>query len=144
MGLRFRKSINLGGARINISKKGVGASIGGKGARITKTADGKTRSTLSVPGTGLSYSTESSKKKTNKKQNSETSNTITPQQDATLHKAFSAFFKVFGIIIIILSLLLWIVLLPVGIAFTIFGVFLLFVSRHYKNKLKSKDIEDQK
>lgn len=37
MGLRFRKSINLGGgAKINLSKSGVGYSIGTKGARITK------------------------------------------------------------------------------------------------------------
>lgn len=60
MGLRFRKSINFGGARINISKKGAGWSIGGKGARYTKTADGKTRKTLSLPGTGVSYVTETS------------------------------------------------------------------------------------
>ena len=41
MGLRFRKSVNLGGGfRINFSKSGVGYSFGGKGFRYTKTARG--------------------------------------------------------------------------------------------------------
>lgn len=66
MGLRYRKSINLGGGfRVNVSKSGVGYSWGVKGARITKTARGTTRSTLSIPGTGISYVEEISKKKNN-------------------------------------------------------------------------------
>lgn len=66
MGFRFRKSINLGGGfRVNLSKSGVGYSWGTKGVRFTKTAKGKKRTTLSVPGTGISYvSEESSRKKT--------------------------------------------------------------------------------
>ena len=52
MGFRFRKSKNLGPFRVTVS-------FGGKGARITKTASGKVRTTLSVPGTGISYVTES-------------------------------------------------------------------------------------
>lgn len=64
MGLRYRKSINLGGGfRVNISKSGVGYSWGVKGARITKTAKGTTRKTLSIPGTGISYVEETGKKK---------------------------------------------------------------------------------
>ena len=56
MGLRFHKSINLGGGfRVNLSTKGIGYSWGVKGYRITKTADGRTRKTLSLPGTGISY-----------------------------------------------------------------------------------------
>ena len=59
MGFRFRKSKNLGPFRVTVSKSGVSTSFGGKGARITKTASGKVRTTLSVPGTGISYVTES-------------------------------------------------------------------------------------
>lgn len=60
MGFRYRKSINLGkGFRVNISKSGIGYSYGVKGARITKTANGHTRQTLSIPGTGISYVSES-------------------------------------------------------------------------------------
>ncbi len=46
---------------MNVSKSGIGYSTGVKGARVTKTAKGTTRTTLSVPGTGLSYVSESSK-----------------------------------------------------------------------------------
>ena len=59
MGTRFRKSINFGPLRVNISKSGVGYSVGNKYARITHTADGKKRTTLNMPGTGLSYVEES-------------------------------------------------------------------------------------
>lgn len=62
MGFRFRKSINLGPARINLSKSGVGYSFGGKGFRVTKKAGGGTRTTASIPGTGFSYVKDSGKK----------------------------------------------------------------------------------
>lgn len=55
MGLRFRKSKKIGPFRVNISKSGVGYSYGNKYARVTHTADGKKRTTLTAPGTGLSY-----------------------------------------------------------------------------------------
>lgn len=72
MGFRFRKSIPIGKHfRINLSKSGVGYSWGVKGVRFTKAANGKNRTTLSVPGTGISYTAESkahtSKKKPFKK-----------------------------------------------------------------------------
>lgn len=63
MGLRYRKTFKAGPLRITASKSGVSTSIGGKGARITKTASGKTRTTLSIPGTGLSYVSETGGKK---------------------------------------------------------------------------------
>ena len=66
MGFRYRKSINLGGGfRVNLSKSGVGYSWGVKGYRVTKTANGKTRKTYSIPGTGLSYVEETNGKKNN-------------------------------------------------------------------------------
>ena len=52
MGLRFRKSIKLGGLRINFSKSGIGYSYGVKGLRYTKTDNGKDRITASIPGSG--------------------------------------------------------------------------------------------
>lgn len=62
MGFRFRKSINLGPAKINLSKSGVGYSFGSKGFRVTKKATGGTRTTVSIPGSGFSYVRNSSKK----------------------------------------------------------------------------------
>lgn len=62
MGFRLRKSINLGGgARINLSKSGIGGSIGTKGFRVTQTAKGTIRKTTSIPGTGISWIEETGK-----------------------------------------------------------------------------------
>ena len=59
MGMRFRKSFGSKHFRITLSKSGVGYSGGVKGARITRTASGRTRKTASIPGSGISYTTES-------------------------------------------------------------------------------------
>ncbi len=64
MGLNFRKSIKIApGIRVNISKKGLSSvSVGGKGARVNVSKKG-TRTTVGIPGTGLSYTTNTSYKK---------------------------------------------------------------------------------
>lgn len=68
MGMRYRKSINLGGGfRVNLSKSGVGYSWGTKGYRITKKAGGGVRKTYSIPGTGISWVDDSETKKRNKR-----------------------------------------------------------------------------
>lgn len=67
MGLRFRKSVNFGPFRLNFSKSGVGYSVGGKGFRVTHKATGGVRTTASIPGTGISYVTETSTKKSQTK-----------------------------------------------------------------------------
>lgn len=64
MGWNFRKSISLGlGLKINLSKSGIGFSWGTKGFRIGKSPDGKVRKTVSIPGTGISYTKTSRSKK---------------------------------------------------------------------------------
>ena len=68
MGFRMRKSISLGGGvRLNLSKKGIGYSVGTKGFRVTKKASGGVRTTASIPGTGISFVTDSKKKRTTKR-----------------------------------------------------------------------------
>jgi hypothetical protein len=58
MGFNFRKSINLGkGFKANVSKSGVGFSWGVKGFRVSRSSKGSTRATVSLPGTGISYTT---------------------------------------------------------------------------------------
>ena len=80
MGFRVRKSINLGGGfRVNISKSGIGYSWGTKGFRVTKTAKGTTRTTTSIPGTGISYVNESGCRKRSSTVNSPASNSC-PQE----------------------------------------------------------------
>jgi len=55
MGWRFRRSIKiLPGIRLNLSRSGVSASVGVRGAHIT-VGHGKVRETVGVPGTGISY-----------------------------------------------------------------------------------------
>lgn len=62
MGLRYRKSINLGGGfRVNFSKSGMGYSWGTKGYRVTHKAGGGVRRTSSIPGTGISWVDDSKK-----------------------------------------------------------------------------------
>lgn len=55
MGMRFRKSVKLGPVRVNLSKSGVGYSVGNKFFRMTKKADGGVRRTTTLPGTGISH-----------------------------------------------------------------------------------------
>lgn len=54
MGLRFRKSINLGGGlKLNFNKKSAGLSFGTKGARFSVNSDGRKTTSFGIPGTGL-------------------------------------------------------------------------------------------
>ncbi len=57
MGFRFRKSIKIApGIKLNIGKKGISSvSIGKRGASVNISGKG-TRSTIGIPGSGLSYS----------------------------------------------------------------------------------------
>lgn len=55
MGFKFQKRIKiLPGITINLSKRGISTSVGVKGARITM-GHGKTRTTVGIPGTGISH-----------------------------------------------------------------------------------------
>lgn len=64
MGFRFRKSVKIApGVRMNFGKKGVGMSFGTKGARVSVNSSGRSRATVGIPGTGISYSTSLNGKK---------------------------------------------------------------------------------
>jgi uncharacterized protein DUF4236 len=55
MGLRYRRRLKiLPGLWFNLSKSGVSTSIGGHGATLNVGRNG-TRTTLGLPGSGLSY-----------------------------------------------------------------------------------------
>lgn len=64
MVFRYRKSKNFGPFRINLSKSGVGWSVGSKGFRYTKKANGGSRTTTSIPGSGISWVKDSSRNNT--------------------------------------------------------------------------------
>jgi hypothetical protein len=55
MGFYIRKSVNFGPLRVNLSKSGVGYSVGGRGFRTGVRADGRRYTRVSVPGTGVGY-----------------------------------------------------------------------------------------
>ena len=57
MGFTYRKSLNVGPFRVNLSKSGVGYSVGGRGFRTGTTARGRRYTSFSIPGTGVGYRT---------------------------------------------------------------------------------------
>ncbi|WP_433957784.1 DUF4236 domain-containing protein [Cytobacillus horneckiae] len=60
MGFGFRKSFKIApGVRFNVSHRSVGASVGVKGLRYSVNSRGQSRTTASIPGTGLSYTSTS-------------------------------------------------------------------------------------
>lgn len=59
MGFYYRKSFSAGPFRLNLSKSGVGYSLGGRGFRTGVSSRGRRYSNMSIPGTGLGYRTSS-------------------------------------------------------------------------------------
>lgn len=60
----FRRSVSVGGLRLNFSKSGVGYSVGGPWYRVGRTATGRSYTTTRIPGTGMykrEYGSSSSK-----------------------------------------------------------------------------------
>ncbi len=68
MGIRFSKSIKIGKfLRLNLSKSGIGFSVGTKGYRIGISPKKIVRQTITLPKTGISYVKEFSLKKLKRK-----------------------------------------------------------------------------
>ena len=56
MGMRFKKSKKIApGVKLNVSNKSVGVSVGWKGVHHSVSSSGRKTTTVSAPGTGLSY-----------------------------------------------------------------------------------------
>lgn len=55
MGLYFRKSVSFGPFRVNLSKHGIGTSVGVRGFRMGRSATGRRYTSASLPGTGIRY-----------------------------------------------------------------------------------------
>ncbi len=55
MGWYFRRSLNLGPLRLNLSRRGVGWSVGGRGLRVGESADKRGYTRASIPGTGIGW-----------------------------------------------------------------------------------------
>jgi hypothetical protein len=57
MGFYFRKSASFGPFRVNLSKSGLGYSVGGRGFRTGVSAKGRKYTRVSLRGTGMGYQT---------------------------------------------------------------------------------------
>lgn len=75
MGMKFRKSKSSGPFRVTVSKSGLHTSVGGKGFRVGVGTNGKVRTTVSIPGTGISYTRTSG---SSKKSSSHSRSTYSP------------------------------------------------------------------
>lgn len=93
MGFSFRKSLKIApGVRVNVTKKGVSSlSVGKNGARVNVGKKGM-KTTVGIPGSGLSYS----------KHNSYDNSSSLPSQNAKAEKSIG-----FGTLLIIGLLLLF-------------------------------------
>lgn len=64
LAIRFRRSMKVGkGLRLNVSKKGVGFSVGKRGLRQSFHSTGRGTGSIGFPGTGLSYIKTTRRKK---------------------------------------------------------------------------------
>ena len=143
MGFRFRKSINLGnGVKLNVSKKGIGISAGVKGARISYGANGKIRTTSSIPGTGISHTSTLNKSRTKKrggKSNNDNNNVSTKASKVNVgtknYKSFYIFYRLCAVIMILLGTLVSLVK-PVGLIYVGLGIINWFLGGFYKREIK--------
>lgn len=80
MGMRFRKSVRIAkGVKVNFSKSGASLSLGGRGHSVNIGGRG-IRSTVGIPGTGLSYSTTTGGNSAHRKSTSNSSSPRLPVQ----------------------------------------------------------------
>jgi hypothetical protein len=57
MGFYYRRSMRMGPFRVNLSRSGVGYSVGGRGFRTGVSSRGRRYTNVSIPGTGVGYRT---------------------------------------------------------------------------------------
>ena len=104
MGSRFRKSIKIApGVKINIGKKSVGMSVGGKYGGMSFNSRSGARARVSAPGTGLSYSTKICGEERENTvsalgtKNVQGNDARTPKKPGTVRKAFGIVFAIIAI-----------------------------------------------
>jgi hypothetical protein len=86
MGFTYRKSVKMGPFRVTASKSGVSYSVGGKGARVTKRANGRVQTTLRAPGTGLSYTKTSGTSRKKASSRTPTTRSQVPSTSKSAHR----------------------------------------------------------
>ncbi len=163
MGLRFRKSFKVApGVRVNVGKKSVGVSVGGKGFRKSVNTSGRVTTSIGVPGTGLSYvDTKSMNSKKNKSSSKRASATVAstssvhssaataaasnsvqnvavqskekqPKIVAKLYDKPDASYIVIGIVVLVVAFFLSGSSIPAGIIVALFGVYFFYTYIAFK------------
>jgi hypothetical protein len=65
--LRFRRSVKIApGIRLNFNKRSVGISAGARGARYSVNSSGRRTKSVGIPGTGVSYRSQTGGKRRSK------------------------------------------------------------------------------
>lgn len=112
MGMKFRKSKSSGPFRVTVSKSGLHTSVGGKGFRVGVGTNGKVRTTVSIPGTGISYTStkggsksRSSSTSSRSYSNSNSYNSPAKYQEST--RVTSVGFVIKLLFVLFLPFLLW-------------------------------------
>lgn len=124
MGMRYRKSINLGGGvKLNLNKKSVGVSAGTKHMRYTVNSSGRRTTSVGAPGTGMSWrQTSSSPQRTARRRSPTTSApaaaSVTGRQgsrgDGSSRGGFAA------TLIVMLKAIVWIVKMLFALIYAVF------------------------
>lgn len=111
MGIRFRKSIKVGPARINFSKSGIGWSIGVKGARLTKKSNGGYRTTAGIPGSGVycskdfSFTNDNNASNVQKTSNKIIGDCVSPEQRKKAQRVGAIIGVCFAVLVV--SIIAW-------------------------------------
>jgi hypothetical protein len=105
MGFRFRRSFRvMPGWRVNLSKSGVSSSFGSRGAWFTVGPRG-TRTTLGIPGTGLSYTTTQAPRHRHRLEHLEHADSVDPvTASADFVRGLFAIVVVFGAIVLVVRM----------------------------------------
>ena len=132
MGWRFRKSVKIApGVRVNFGKKSTSVSFGSKGFRTTYSSSGRKTTSVGIPGTGISYSkTTGKKKKSVSKTRSTTpaysSDPMTPRYSSTTYKVCGIISMVISIPVLLLCLMV-VFVEPMTLILMVPALLLLFV-----------------
>lgn len=110
-----------------LNKSGISTSVGGKGYRVTRKANGKIQTTASIPGTGIRYTKQLSR---NKGYNSVNENKIIHSRN--YYRVLYIIANITSIILAIISLLLLLAILPIGIISSALTVFIFLIGKEGK------------
>lgn len=134
MGFRFRKSIKLlGSTKVNISHKSIGISAGVKGARLSINSKRGITGTVSIPGTGISYSKNINTRSSTSGPNNINMYSNKKNKDNSNDFLINFFALIFFVIIIIA---------PLGPLYTIADG--IIIKSKKKQEFKNKQLEKEK